>query len=759
MFKIPDLLALGGSLLLALGTASAAHTDYVDPSGRVAYLSDSRGDLSYSPAGEDDWIQVVRNRPLIRGDRLWTDRNARAEIQVGSAALRIGANTSFEILNLDDQNVQVQVTQGTINLRVRRMNRAQVYEVATPNLAFTINRVGRYRIDVDPDEAVTTIVVWDGAGVAYGDRSNFPLQSGDAVRFYDTDLRDYEMFGLPRSDAFDRYVARRDRRLDRSVSLNYLADDVPGYASLDEYGNWRGVQGYGNVWFPSQVNADWAPYQDGHWVWQEPWGWTWVDAAPWGFAPSHYGRWTHLSGRWGWIPGPRNVRPIYAPALVAFVGGRGWSASFSLGGGSPIGWFPLGPRDVYVPSYQTTRNYFNRVNVNNTVINHTTITNVYNNYASGNAQINQSNYANRSVSNAITAVPGEVFVNARSVRGATLTLGRNAASAGEISRFAAVAPSQRSVLGAGATTQTRPAREVLTRPVFARTAPPPEPTPFAEREALLQRNPGRAPAAPAKPASAARNADRNLRVLAQPGNAINARSAGGGRGQAEARSNQPATLKPLDRASAPGQQHQPAPANRGRRPPAEAPVAPTPAADQIHPATPSPRSQRDFRPKPSARQQPVATPSAAPERPMDSGNGRQRQPMERGRRTQAEPESAPPAAESTPPNPSARPEPPSAPSPRSKPRGRSERGQSVPTPAPVPERRSEQAPTPAASAPVEPPVEDRGRGRSRARSELGQPPPESAKDKKKNEDQADPAESEDADKDAERPNRRQRDRQ
>ena len=161
--------------------------------------------------------------------------------------------------------------------------------------------------------------MWEGAGVAYGENSNFPLRAGDTVRFYDADLRDYQIYGLPREDDFDRYCLDRDRRLDRSASLRYLDDDVVGYQDLDEYGNWRQVRSYGNVWFPDRVDADWAPYRDGHWVWQEPWGWTWVDDAPWGFAPSHYGRWLNVSNRWGWIWGPRNVRPVYAPALVAFV--------------------------------------------------------------------------------------------------------------------------------------------------------------------------------------------------------------------------------------------------------------------------------------------------------------------------------------------------------------------------------------------------------------------------------------------------------
>ena len=166
--------ALVGALLLSLYWAPIANAQHADPSGRVARFSDTDGDISYSPAGEDDWISVVRNRPLITGDRLWTDSDARGEMQVGSAAVRLGPDTSVEILELDDSIAQFRLTQGTLNLRVRRMDSGQVYEVATPTLAFTVNRPGRYRIDVDARDQHTTIVVWEGAGTAYGESANFP---------------------------------------------------------------------------------------------------------------------------------------------------------------------------------------------------------------------------------------------------------------------------------------------------------------------------------------------------------------------------------------------------------------------------------------------------------------------------------------------------------------------------------------------------------------------------------------------------------
>ncbi|MDO8262456.1 MAG: hypothetical protein Q7T21_04440, partial [Gallionella sp.] len=553
-------LALMGVLLFSLCTASIASAAYADPPGRVAHLSHTQGAVSYSPAGEDEWLSVVRNRPLIRGDRLWTDRDARAEFQVGSAAVRLGSNTSVEILDLNDRIAQVKMTQGTLNLRVRRMYPGQVLEVATPTLAFTINRAGRYRIDVDRRNAVTTIVVWEGAGEAYGENTSFRLRAGDTVRFYDTDLRDYEMYGLPREDDFDRYCLNRDRRLDRSASLRYIGDDVVGYADLDEYGSWRPVRNYGTVWFPSRVDADWAPYREGHWVWQEPWGWAWVDDAPWGFAPSHYGRWVYVSNRWGWIPGPRNVRPIYAPALVAFVGGSGWSVSLSFGGGSPIGWFPLGPREVYVPSYQASRDYFTRVNVNNTVINNTIITNVYNNYSSGTINVDQVNYANRTVVGAVTAVPSSVFVNAQPVRPAAIRIDREAVTTGEITRVAPIAPSVRSVIGAATAAGARPSPEAIDRRVFVRNAPPPGERPFAAREQELQKRPGRA----LEPSAV--KSVQNVRVIGEQRGAVDARAAGPGRGGSEpgTPSAAPGQLRPLDRSAEPAKESGPGTVDHSR---------------------------------------------------------------------------------------------------------------------------------------------------------------------------------------------------
>ncbi len=520
IIKLPRQFSLLLGLLL-LGALSPSFAQYGgDPSGRVARLSDAAGSVSYSPAGEADWVRASRNRPLISGDRLWTDNRARAELQIGQSALRLDQYSALSILGLDDQFAQVELTQGTLNLRVRGVYEDQEYEIDTPVLALAITERGRYRVDVDPRDGVTTVVVLEGSATAYGERSSFPLYAGEAVRFYDASLRDYELFSLPRTDAFDRYCLARDVRLERSASLRYVDDDLIGYSDLDDYGYWRTESGYGAVWYPERVDRNWAPYRDGHWAWQEPWGWTWVDDAPWGFAPSHYGRWAWIGGRWGWTPGPRGQRAVYAPALVAFVGGNNWSLSVTSGHG-PIGWFPLGPRDVYVPSYRASRDYFNRVNIHNSSVSITVVGSAYRGYASGRPNLSGVRYANRGIAGALTAVSAEVFASARSVSGSTLQLGRDDSARAEVMHLARVAPTRQSLVGAPAATSGRPGKEAFSREVIARTAPPPGLQSFESRSRNLQRNPGMpAEAAPAGKPSRGREIDesRRVRVLgAQPG--------------------------------------------------------------------------------------------------------------------------------------------------------------------------------------------------------------------------------------------------
>jgi hypothetical protein len=507
VLKLTSLLTI--ALAVAFFTPQRAAADEDDPPSRVARLSYAHGTVSFNPAGTDDWVSAVVNRPITTGDKLWTDNGARAELHLGSAAIRLSSSTGFSFLNLDDRTTQIRLTEGTVNVRVRRLEDDETFEIDTPNLAFSILRPGNYKIDVNEAGDATLVTVRDGEGEVTGGGSAYTVHPRESGTFSGTDQIDADIQRFDAGDDdFDHWCSDRDRREDHSTSSRYVSSDVIGYEDLDDNGGWRPVPEYGTVWFPHTTVVGWAPYRYGHWAWISPWGWTWVDDEPWGFAPFHYGRWVVVAGVWGWVPCPPRpvavvgvvyVRPVYAPALVAWVGGPHFSVGIGIGGGGGVGvaWFPLGPRDVYCPSYHVSERYVRNVNVTNTtVINQTNITNVYNNvYVNKTVNVTNIKYQNQTAANAVTATSHEAFTSAQPVaRNMVKVDAREVASAPVAPMTPGVAPQQHSVLGAGASASVKPPAASFSRAVVAKTAPPPAPVSFAKQQQVIQANGGRPPA-------------------------------------------------------------------------------------------------------------------------------------------------------------------------------------------------------------------------------------------------------------------------
>ena len=457
-----------------------------DPPGRVARLGFMEGSVSFQPAGESEWVQAVPNRPMTTGDKLWADRDSRAEIQLGSSMIDLAPNTGVSFLNLDDRTVQLELSSGTVNVRVWNLDRDNVFEIDTANQAFTVYQPGRYRLDASEDGNSTVVTIREGQGESTGNGQSYTLHAGQRTIFTGTQTLNAEVEQLGGPDQFDNWSSGRERRYDQSPSARYCSRSVVGFEDLDDYGDWRPSPQYGYAWFP-RVGGGWAPYHDGHWAWIDPWGWTWVDDARWGYAPFHYGRWFNMGGRWGWIPGPREERPVYAPALVAFVGG-----GFAVG--ATVGWFPLGPREVYVPSYRVSPAYVNRVNVTNTTVNVTQVTNVYNTtIVKNNTTINNVTYVNRNVRGGVTAMPQRAFASAQPVSRNAVAVNEQQMSRTPVVSRAAVAPVREAVLGPNAGTASRaaaPSQAIASRQVIAKATPPPQRASFAARQQVLTQNPG-----------------------------------------------------------------------------------------------------------------------------------------------------------------------------------------------------------------------------------------------------------------------------
>jgi hypothetical protein len=483
-----------------------------DPPSRVARLNYSTGSVSFQPGGEGDWVDVDSNRPLTSGDNLWADKGARAELHVGSTAIRMSAETSLTFLDLDDHSTQLRLSLGSVLLRVRHLDDGDDFEVDTPNLAFAIQAAGEYRIDVNADGNQTVTTVWKGRGEATGGGNSYDVVAGQAARFDGTDQLDHEIAQIGGSDDFANWSFGRDKLEDGAESSNYISPEVTGYEDLDDHGSWHYVAGYGNVWTPRGIASDWAPYRYGHWVWVEPWGWTWVEDEPWGFAPFHYGRWAYAQSSWCWVPGPVYVRPVYSPALVAFVGGGGFHVAVGVGGG-PVGWFPLGPGEVYVPPYRVSRRYVNNVNITNTRVNVTQVTNVYNVYNSNGPQ--RITYVNQR-STAVTVVSRDTFVNARAVNRNVVRVDEREISQARVEHRVDVQPQRASIQGAGRPVQMRPPARVIERQVVATRAPTPSRPTFEQRQAPANVR----TEAPGRPVPANQNRgndNRSQQPVAQPG--------------------------------------------------------------------------------------------------------------------------------------------------------------------------------------------------------------------------------------------------
>jgi hypothetical protein len=492
-------------LLVALAPyALPAMADNEDPPSRVARLAYAQGSVSFQPAGTEDWVTAGVNRPATTGDKLWSDHDGRVELQLDGSMIRLSNNTGFSFLNLSDSVTQIQLTTGTLLVRVRRLDDNETYEIDTPNLAFSVLRPGLYKITVNDAGDSTAIRIRSGAGEVTGGGAAYTVHANDYATFsgFDHLSANSENYGNE-EDQFDNWAANRDRRSEHSNSSRYVSSDVVGYEDLDDHGSWRQTRDNGNVWFPRTSVPGWAPYHYGHWAYIEPWGYTWVDDEPWGFAPFHYGRWVSYEGSWGWVPAPPRsegvvyVRPVYAPALVAWVGGPHFAIGVGVGGGEyasgeSVGWFPLGPREVYVPSYRVSRNYVNNVNVSNTTVNSTVVNNYYNNtVVTNNVNVTNVKYVNQSVPGAVAATTPHAFTGAQSVNKNSVKVDQREVATAPVRAFTpAVVPAKQAVLGTG-TAAVKPPAAIETRAVVAKVTPPPPPPTFERRQEAIKSNGGK----------------------------------------------------------------------------------------------------------------------------------------------------------------------------------------------------------------------------------------------------------------------------
>jgi hypothetical protein len=330
-----------------------------DIPSRVGRLAFTQGQVSVYQDPELGWDKAYVNTPVTSENSVWTDRGARAEVRVGGIAVRLDGETQLDVSRLDDDDFDAGVARGSINVRVRYKQSNDHITLNTAQALFILDGDGRYRLDADEDRDQARLTVFSGHAQMESSQGRIPVEAGRMI------IVSGGQYGVEqaRVEEFDRWADARDRQwIDRNTR-NYVSSDMTGYEELDRYGSWSQDADYGSVWFPTQVSAGWAPYRYGHWTYVRPWGWTWIDDAAWGYAPSHYGRWVQVRNRWAWAPGYAvRERPVWAPAVVGFIGGAGFSVSIAAGSAAPVGWYPLAPWERYQPWYQVNNTYVTRMN-------------------------------------------------------------------------------------------------------------------------------------------------------------------------------------------------------------------------------------------------------------------------------------------------------------------------------------------------------------------------------------------------------------
>ena len=516
---------LRGFLVVAALLVATPSYAQQEPLARVGRVSIVEGSLAFYGPGDSDWSAANVNFPAAENGWFATDPDSRAEIRIGAASISLDKNTEAGFTALNDKAMQIALSQGRMNLHLRRLANGETTEVDIVRGGVWLLQPGIYEVDAGGPDQPSRIAVFEGSARFVGGGVDTTVNAGDALVLNGTDtLTATTEPAAP--DDFSRWCRSHDYQEDRLAAPYHVSPAMTGFEELDAHGQWAEAADYGPVWYPSSVPDDWAPYREGHWAWVEPWGWNWVDDEPWGFAPFHYGRWARIDDRWGWVPGEFVPDPVYAPALVAFLAPSDYGAPDV---GPAVGWFPLAPGEVYWPAYTRDRNYIRNVNITNvnvTVINNMTRAAAAQPAGAPPPQVARQNFANRAAATVVPATvlaqgakvaPAAVHVPPQALQQASVGMrppatiaspGATAAPPGVVARpgsFARPSAAQPPRPGApapnapAATAAAAPAGHPAARPNFSHLAQAPQVTRTAAQPAQATAAPPAPGAQPAAP--------------------------------------------------------------------------------------------------------------------------------------------------------------------------------------------------------------------------------------------------------------------
>jgi hypothetical protein len=383
------------------------------PPGRAGQVSLVSGNVDLRVSGATPWADAELNQPIFAGAALRTDAAARGEISIGANTVYLSGGSEIEITSLRYGLARIFLSRGRIGFRLREADENETVEINVPQGGVQLLAPGRYDIDAGDGERPLRVAVFDGEAQFAGTGGDSRIESGQVAVLADSNPADAATIEPAVGDVFVAWCRDRDYDETRLAASYYIPKYMTGYSELDSAGIWKINPQYGPVWFPTE-STEWAPYRFGHWSWIAPWGWTWIDDRPWAFAPSHYGRWALIDDHWAWVPGNYVARPMYAPAVVAFLGTAG--VGLSSEDGATVAWFPLAPGEAYLPSYTRDLDYVRDLNFG-AVQDVTEIGMQADREAP--LEMFHGDFANRLFA---TVVPRSVFINGRSVAPARVSL-------------------------------------------------------------------------------------------------------------------------------------------------------------------------------------------------------------------------------------------------------------------------------------------------------------------------------------------------
>ncbi len=365
---------ISASLLTACGTTNESAITTVPPVdpgvatpaavvadslSRVAQISVTDGTVSLRPNDDEEWGQADVNQPVFEGSELFADEGSTGEVVLGdNRYVRFADGADLEFTQLDSENVQLDVTAGTVTLALDELEASEHYELNTPGGAIVPSAGGEFRIDID-DNGDTWLTVRRGTAQVSTPNGTFELKEGDRVNLTVDNSSAIEIAQYDRTSPPDDWDTWNDERRVYYTGLTtvehpapvrdlYGRTDIFGIAALAAFGIWRAIDNDRYVWQP-RVDRNWQPYQNGYWDYEPRAGYTWVSQDTWGWAPYHYGRWDHDdSNGWYWSPSDGittvgystwSTRQQWRPALVY---------AFQPEQSNSVMWVPLSYGEPYV---------------------------------------------------------------------------------------------------------------------------------------------------------------------------------------------------------------------------------------------------------------------------------------------------------------------------------------------------------------------------------------------------------------------------